>query len=317
MKKLIWFMALIAMISNYAYGSCKNELELVFCNKKEAEKLLGHDDIMVHQWSQFDCDARLGKTGGNKRELVKFVTEQALDWTDAEKKAVSDAWQKLNRIVTAEGYNLPVPDEVKVMKTTMMEEGGAGGYTREDFIVLQSGLDKSDPKDVELLLAHELFHVLTRRCPAFRKDMYALIGFKIADKEFEFPADLADKRITNPDVNRFDSYATFNIQGKPTDCTMAIFSSKPYNGGSFFEYLTIGLLPVKDGKVVSENGKTKVYKLSDATDFFDKVGRNTDYVINPEEVLAENFSMAIFGSNDFKSMKLIESIREYLRNNRL
>lgn len=38
--------------------------------------------------------------------------------------------------------------------------------------------------------------------------------------------------------------------------------------------------------------KTIVYDLDDASDFFkDKVGRNTGYVINPEECLADNFSI--------------------------
>lgn len=75
--------------------------------------------------------------------------------------------------------------------------------------------------------------------------MYKLIGFSIAPEEFEVSADLRDVVITNPDVNRFDSYARFRVKGEERPCAMLIYANKPYEGGSFFNYLTIGLMPLK------------------------------------------------------------------------
>ena len=48
---------------------------------------------------------------------------------------------------------------------------------------------------------------------------------------------------------------------------------------------------------VKRDGKTVIVPLECAVDFYDQVGKNTGYVINPEECLADNFAIAICGTN--------------------
>lgn len=290
------------------------QLNLHFCNKAEACAKLATEDGTTGRWSRFDYESRLGKAGGTRQELMNFIVAQAMDWDDEDRKTLLQAASEINDILARERYRLPLPARIDILTTTMAEEGGAGGYTREQYIVVQDNLHNADPEKVKHLLAHELFHVLTRNNPEFRKDMYGLIGFTVTPEELAYPADLADRRISNPDVNRFDSYATFTVDGKPQDCSMVIYASKPYEGGSFFDYLTIGLVPMKDGKPLQEDGHSVVYSVEDASDFFEKVSRNTSYIINPEEILAENFSMALLGRSGLPSMELIERIRTYLQN---
>ena len=68
---------------------------------------------------------------------------------------------------------------------------------------------------------------------------------------------------------------------------MVIYATKPYEGGNFFQYLNIGLVPIDKnaGKAIEENGKAIIYSVEEASDFYDKMGRNTGYIIDPEEVL--------------------------------
>ena len=50
--------------------------------------------------------------------------------------------------------------------------------------------------------------------------------------------------------------------------------------------------------------------------FWQVFGRNTEYVIDPEEVLADNFSYAVmYGEEgmDYKSPQMIRAICDYLR----
>lgn len=294
--------------------SAWSQVNLHFCTKQEAQEKLGSEDITTRQWSKFDYESRLGRKGGTKQELLQFISKQALEWEEADKKVLLQAAELINGVIRKEGYKLPLPSQIELITTTMAEEGGAGGYTRDKYIVLEDSLHRTSPEWVNSLLAHELFHVLTRNNPQFRKDMYQMIGFTVLDNELEYPADLAERRISNPDVNRFDSYATFTINGKPQQCTMAIFASKPYEGGSFFDYIQIGLLAMENGKLLQKDGKSVIYSISDATDFFDQIGKNTDYVINPEEILAENFSMVLTGKENLPSMWLYNKIKEYLKN---
>lgn len=312
MKAIPSIILLCIALAGCTFDAPPQGITLEFCPASQAKEQLTSEDGMTALWSPFDYQARLGSAQATRAQLLEFIGSQALDWTDAEIQAISAAADSLNERCRREGYIFPHADTVRILKTTMKEEGGAGGYTRDDYIVLQPGLDKAPSEVIQRLLAHEMFHVLTRTNEDFRKDMYAMIGFSVASEPFDFPQDLAPRRITNPDVNSFDSFATFMIDGTPTQCTMAIYASKPYEGGSFFDYISVGLLPLEEC-VAQGTDQTKVYQISDASDFFDKVGRNTSYVINPEEIMADNFSFALTDRDSLPSMELIERIKSYLK----
>lgn len=68
-------------------------------------------------------------------------------------------------------------------------------------------------------------------------------------------------------------------------------------------------MPLKDGKPEQKDGKTQVYPISSASDFFEQVGRNTNYIINPEEILAENFAAIMLDKQQAKTPELYEKIR--------
>ena len=278
------------------------QINLHYVDADQARVLLSQEDATTRQWSRFDYEARLGKKGGTRQELIHFIADQARNWSELDKQRMQEA-----------ADSLTLPQEIKILKTTMAEEGGAGGYTRMDYIVVEEQIARMKPQQVSYLLAHELFHVLTRNNPDFREKMYKLIGFNIVPEEFEVPADLRDVIITNPDVNRFDSYARFRIKGEERPCAMLIYANKPYEGGSFFNYLTIGLMPLKDGKAEQKDGKTVIYGIKDAENFFEQVGRNTNYIINPEEILAENFAFLLTRKPVTGTPELIEKMRQALQ----
>lgn len=289
------------------------QINLHYIDANEARTLLSKEDATTRQWSRFDYEARLGKKGGTRQELMRFIADQARDWSKEDKQRMQEAADSLNSHIKVLNLSLTLPQEIRILKTTMAEEGGAGGYTRMDYIVVEEQIARMKPQQASYLLAHELFHVLTRNNPDFREKMYKLIGFNIVPEEFEVPADLRDVVITNPDVNRFDSYARFRIKSEERPCAMLIYANKPYEGGSFFNYLTIGLMPLKDGKAEQKDGKTVIYGIKDAENFFEQVGRNTNYIINPEEILAENFAFLLTRKPVTGTPELIEKMRQALQ----
>ena len=46
--------------------------------------------------------------------------------------------------------------------------------------------------------------------------------------------------------------------------------------------------------------------------FFEQVGRNTDYIIHPEEILAENFALLMIGKRDVASPEILDKMRSAL-----
>lgn len=270
-----------------------------FADKKQANKVLAVSDKYIENLGKFDLEARVGKKHATRKELLDKIENNTRDFTEAEKDSVSKAFGILSNCIEGKNIKLPLPKELLLIKTTMEEEGGAAAYTRGDVICIGEGyLKKISTPRLAKLLAHELFHVLTRDNKDFRKSMYEIIGFNILDKEFKFADDVKDKFISNPDVNSYDNYAMLNVEGETRPCTMIIYSDKDYDGGSFFDYVHIGLVPLDNNfEPIINSGHTVIYDLDDASDFYSKVGRNTGYVINPEECLADNFSMALCGTS--------------------
>ncbi|MBR3494256.1 MAG: hypothetical protein IKH38_02410 [Clostridia bacterium] len=280
-----------------------------------AEILLANRDYYENM-TQNDLNYRMQKTGATLAELEAFIPGQVLDFTDAEIAAIDAAMAEMEAVCTGRGYRLPATDSIVFIKTTMAEECGAGAYTHGTEIYLgESVLSYASREDSDAVrffkqvLAHELFHCLTRKHPDFRAAMYGILGFTVVEKDFAFPPEIRNLIISNPDVEHHNSYAAFEIKGEMKNCTV-IFTTEPFRkpGDMFFDHMVTGLVPIDD--------LGTLYTKEDAANFWDVFGRNTNYVIDPEETLADNFRMTIFdgpGSMEFQSPEIIEAIDRLLK----
>ena len=62
-----------------------------------------------------------------------------------------------------------------------------------------------------------------------------------------------------------------------------------------------------------ENGETIIIPIEQAEDLYEKIGKNTDYVINPEEVLADNFAFMIVEKKDLPTPEVVNRMKEVLK----
>jgi hypothetical protein len=138
--------------------------------------------------------------------------------------------------------------------------------------------------------------------------MYAVLSFTVVGDDYAFPQEVRDIIISNPDVEHHNSYASFEINGQVTDCTV-ILTAKPFeNRGEYFvDYMKPCLVPVDDFNTV--------YTAEDAANFWDVFGRNTDYVIDPEETLADNFALLFTKGPKakYETPEIIADMDAYLR----
>ena len=215
------------------------------------------------------------------------------------------------------GYALPPTDGIVFIKSTMAEECDAGGYTHGTQVYLGESITQlgltDDPELLEMfrqIVAHELFHCLTRNHPEFRTAMYAILGFTVTGQEYDLGQSVRERVIANPDVEHHDAWATFEIGGKPVNCVVVFTAGKPFEQpeDSFFDDMTTGLVPVDD--------LSTMYTAEDAANFWDVFGGNTDYVIDPEETLADNFSFVIVNGlegMEYPSPEIVEAIDALLK----
>ncbi len=283
-----------------------------FASAEKARQLLLTEDLFTKSWSQFDIDARLQKNNGTKQELFDFISAQVLEWTDEEKEKLNRIFREIDESVSAQRFNLNLPSEIYFVKTTALEEGGANGYTRGHYIVLKGDILAHPDNSLKQTVIHEIFHVMSRYDNEFRRDMYGIIGFKLM-KPIKYPEAIADRRITNPDAPQTDSYITLKNDGT-ANYIMVLYSNEPYSGGLFFKYLNVGFLKL-DAKKQPEirHGMPVIYSMNEIEGFFEQVGRNTQYILHPEEIMADNFVFAINDRKGQPTQRIVEAIQKRLK----
>lgn len=255
----------------------------------------------------------LQQKGGTLEEYIEYSAEQVLPFSPAEEKRVMDALAWLQDCLEQYGLQLPDPGTVTFVKSTSQEALGSAAYTSGGTIFLNHFVlypflysDEAFRK----LVVHELSHCLSRLFPEYRQALYSLVHFTIADHDFDLPEEIRNHFIANPDVEHHDSYATFTIHGEKKDCYLVFMTDSVFEnpGDTFFAGMYSGIVPV-DG--------SGMYRVEEVEDFWDVVGRNTDYVEDPEELMAVNVSLALTslgqGYEHFKNPEILEGIVSYLK----
>lgn len=305
-----------------------------FATLEEGKHLLAANDEFYNSLNQNNIDWRMRRTGATLNELKSFAQTCVREFTEEEKEAITKAVTSIQERLNDMGASLPFPeDDIVFVRTTMQEESDAGAYTHKTEIyigerILQKGIpqDGDDEATIEsnwlyfnYAIAHELFHCLTRNSPEFRSQMYSLIGFTTTGSDIVFSPDIQNSILINPDVEHIDNYAEFTINGEKCNCELLVFYTKTWaeayaevgDEAPFFNYNQAVLVPI--------DALDTYYTIDEVPDFWDVVGRNTDYVIAPEECMADNFSYTkVYGLDgmDYQTPELIASIYDALRNYR-
>ena len=278
-------------------------------------RLFRHESYYKH-FSQNDLNFRLQKPDATTEEWMALAAEQVASFSEEEKHLVNWSMGIILRICRICRYRLPRTRPITFIKTTMKEECMAAAYThrREIYLgqeLLHTGLTPEDDCREHFLwtVAHELFHCFTRQNPGFRRDMYRIVHFSLMDRDLTFSPEVAGRIIRNPDVEHHDSYAEFIIDGKSVACAPVFTTEKPFEkpGDSFITSMKAGLVPIEN--------PSRIYSIEESSNYKEIFGQNTDYYVDPEEVLADNFAFAlIMGPEgyEYETPEMIHAILDYL-----
>ena len=273
-----------------------NKLPHQYASQEEGRELMLGNTEYYANYTQNDIDFRLRKNNGTIDELLEASARSVGEFSFIEKYFIDSRLAKMYRTLKRKGYELPPVEEIIFISTDMDLESGASGYTHGTQIYLNTVSIKVSTflsfipgfrQSADELLWHELFHCLTRNNPDFRREMCSLIHFTVADSDFEIPSCVAEYCLSNPDVEHHDSYATFVIDGQEIDCFTAWITTKQYEKGvsGWSDYETTALIPI--------DGTDIYYTREQASNFYEVFGENTQYVIDPEECMADNFMLAM------------------------
>jgi hypothetical protein len=295
------------------------ETTVVFATVEQGREILSARDDFVRRLSPFDRQARLKTDRAvSEDEFLAFVAKSILPWSDEERQKVEAALALVQPKLRE--LSLPLPKEVLLILTTGEEEAGAA-YTRANAVVLPRGKLSQSPQALGKLLCHELFHLLSRENAELREALYGMIGFVACD-EIELPGDLGPRRITNPDAPRNDHCIRIEVDGR-AEWAIPILYAKPAvydveRGGEFFDYLRFEFLLVDrvddspDVQVKLVDGQSQLVGVGQLARFYEQVGRNTRYIIHPEEILADNFALLMLDERKVPSPEILDKLESVL-----
>ncbi|MFO0899665.1 MAG: hypothetical protein U0836_19730 [Pirellulales bacterium] len=309
----VWLLALLAPTLAADDVQLTDGAKAHFATVEEARQVLSAHDDFAQAVSPFDRQARLQSAGPvSLDDWLAFNAAQAKPWSEAEHAKVEAALAKL--APKLKKFRLPLPEKILLVRTTGKEESGAA-YTRQAAIVLPDGMLKSDDDKLERLLAHELFHVLSRHDAAWRERLYRVIGFEPMPA-IELPGEWANRRITNPDAPRIDSRITLEIDGQSVTAAPVLYATPAefdaQTGGSLFKHLTFRLLVLEQDddrwRPKLENGQPVFLDPREQPDYARQIGENTGYIIHPDEILADNFVLLVRGERAVKTPRILEAM---------
>ena len=286
-----------------------------FTTVTEAKALLANQDIYIKGLSPFERAAKIKQAGPvSTDQYINFIKDQAIEWTDEDKaklrEVIAAAKPKLTR------FAKHLPERIDLIKTTGNDEGAAP-YTRGTSMILPRRRAGQSAKGLERLFYHELFHIISRGSPKLRDQLYRIIGYEKCGVVL-LPGDMMSRRISNPDAPVVEHCIQVSKDDKSYWAAPVLFSRTPKydpeTGATFFRYLEFRLMGIdrKSAKATLKNGKPVFFKPDEVEGFFEQIGRNSSYIIHPEETLANNFVHLMTGKQDLKNPEIPKKIEAVL-----
>jgi hypothetical protein len=308
MERIYWIsLVIIGLFSACASDSSEQRVAVDWqlADSTAAAALIQQDtvDYFFEQITTTDMLLQMGafaeRPTGNRDSLLplyrRFLAQQVRTFSTTEAEMLNGLMAEARRMVSVIHSDL-FPQDIQLVKISGAAYGPSVYYTRERCIMIPANELRAE-NDEQLLqvLLHELFHVYSRYHPGKRQELYAEIGFTTVSDSVILPEHLRKRLLLNPDGVRWQQKIA--LQPPMQDSSQVYFPILYATGlerptGDFFDHFAFGYFPVDStaqGWLVNTLPKT----VASWPSFRQKTGENTNYIIHPDEILADNFVLLV------------------------
>ena len=297
--------------------SCVQTMNISIANLDRSRSILSGEDEFITSMSAFDRSIRM-KTADpvSEERFLHFLSTNALSWK-------AEEITKIRRIVDCirskiSGFNLSFPKTVLLVKTTGKEELG-GTYTRRNAIIIPEKTLDLAQNEIEAVIIDELFHIFLRHNRKLRDALCELIGFGECN-EIEIPPQLLSSKTTDPDAPKNDHYIAVSYENSIVNVIPIILAVPGVcklneRGMSCYSSACKLLVIERTGETWEpkfRDSQPVLLDISEVSGFFEKVGRNSNLIFHPEEILADNFVMLVNGKRDVPTPGIILEMKKLL-----
>jgi len=297
----------------------RNDCQVRLLDQEEGRQTLGIPDEFATRMGDLERQFRMHSDQPVSTDRwIQFVQAEVLDWSPAFREKIAKCIHAVG--AQLKGYPINLPDKIVCILTTGDEEGGAAYCRGQNIIVLPRGRVTGTVESLQDLFTHELFHIISRNNLELRPKMYAVVGFQPCGMDVVLPEDLFPRRLTNPDAPRYNYRIPLMLDGNIVNAMPLLLlrydKYEPSLQKKFFHYMQFRLLLIRKQsdrwEAVVKNGKPVLLRPREVSSYLEKVGRNTGYIIHPEEILADNFKFLLQGRQNLPSPKIINQLRDIL-----
>lgn len=303
-KLFLFFIFLIALACGREKGAGTGQITLlhtpvILLDSLSAANTILNDgpDRFFEQITPLDMAIQLRRDVQARPVLLEKYREDlqqsVRSFSAAEADYLSRVFEQVNEFIAPLG-SLILPDTLQLLKVSGTHYGSSAYYTRGSSIIIPAAeLTKKNIAGHVRVLLHELFHIYSRQHPEEREALYRLISFHPLELPLEFPDSLASRLLLNPDGTRLDYAITL-------DTVLAIpliyskYATPEPSTKRYFDYLDFRLYPViRVGEryevQVVDGYRSPLPPAAELPLFWQQIGDNTNYIIHPDEILADNF----------------------------
>lgn len=249
--------------------------------------------------------------GADKEALARHLSGIVREWTPQERTRLEAMLQRLAPGLAQISSVLPEHVQIAAIRP---EASGGADFTRGSTIFL-IGLRATDA-ELDERFFHELFHVISRANAERRDQLYALVGFSRCTP-MALDSALTERVLTNPDAPRVEYAAQVTVNNRTFWTTPLMVADLPrYTAQSgLFDHVDLQFVPLArdaQGRCTLDESVT-VARGDVATAVIAQAGGNTDYVIHPEELVADNFAQMMTSRSNTSSPEIYDRLAGVLQ----
>lgn len=255
-----------------------------------AARLISADPIegYFEYWSPADARLQMGLADSvaiSLEEYQQWLSGLPQVWPSELKNKLKNIWDQVLSECFSRYPNLELAD-IPLILTLDKPYGSFVYFTRQNAVICPiSNLREASREDLLAVMRHELFHLISRTYLDYREEAYAAIGFVPAPDSLVWPGELYARRLQNPDAP-FPDYALRVQEQLFVPIVYAAQSPyDPYNTDHFAEQLRFNYFQLR--------GDSLVRPILSTQQVMSLTGGLTDYLLHPEEILADQFVLLL------------------------
>lgn len=314
--KLIFILCIASLLScrsnkSQSANTTESTDIVTFVDSLGASKAIVEDDIdgffdnisIVDMAIQLKTEKTFVSRASALKEYKSYLATEVLDWTDTEKILMNEIFDSIQTQVNRVNPKL-MPKDIRLVKIKTTHYGPDVYYTRgHNIMIPENALTRQGAREMlEPVMIHEVFHLISRYDKPLREKIYALIGFFPHNQKLDMPKTIRDRWLTNPDGVSTEYYIQLRDEEKMAKAIPLILSNKENftaENPTFFSYLQFDLFELDESNGTIKHGDNLSTTLTDGMmpGFFEQIKDNTQYIIHPDEISADNFIYAVTRSN--------------------